>query len=77
MISIIFLCFGAVVVTITPILICMHRRRDKLMMQSIDWQIEKSRRIAAGWRPSLWDDDASPEEKQKALRNYMEGWKDH
>lgn len=32
-------------------------QRDKAVRSSIDWQFEKSRKVAGGWRPSLGKED--------------------
>lgn len=48
-------------------------RHLKAQQKSWQWQQEKMRRFAEGWRPSLWDDDASNEDKLNAIIRYIDG----
>lgn len=74
----VLLIFGLLLVCGMYVLGMMHFiwrqfRQFKREQQSIEWQFEKMQRFHAGWRPSLWDEGASDEEKLTALEKYLRG----
>jgi hypothetical protein len=64
---------GLVSLAVGPGLMYLARRRDDAIKRGIEWQLEKHRRFQAGWRPMLWDEDATKEEKRAALDAYLHG----
>jgi hypothetical protein len=64
---------GLLGLAVGPGLIYLAKRRDDAIKRSIEWQFEKHRRFQAGWRPTLWDEDATSEEKLAALDAYLYG----
>ncbi len=64
---------GLLSLAVGPGLMYLAKRRDDALKRGIEWQLEKHRRFQAGWRPMLWDEDATNEEKLAALDAYLRG----
>ncbi len=56
-----------------PGLLLLAKRRNDAIKRGIVWQVEKQRRFQAGWRPTLWEPDATDEEKEAVLMAYLQG----
>lgn len=63
----------ALVLVVVVLGLSRQARHDLESLQaSAHWQREKARRFAEGWTPSLWEEDASEDEKAEAIRQYLE-----
>ncbi len=65
---------GVYILVLNPLFMWLHLRHMKQMQQSIDWQFQKMDKfLYEGWRPTLWDENATDKEKTDAIERYLKG----
>ena len=65
---------GLYILVVSPVLLWLRHRHMQRLQRGIEWQFTKMHKfLHEGWRPTLWDEGASEEEKREALRRYVGG----
>jgi type II secretory pathway pseudopilin PulG len=63
----------ALVLVVVVLGLSRQARHDLESLQaSAHWQCEQARRVAEGWTPTLWEEEANEDEKAEAIRRYLE-----
>lgn len=64
---------GLFVLVVNPLLLWMYQRHLKRQQKGLEWQLTKMEKFCEGWRPVLWDEDATDDQKLEAIIRYARG----